>query len=115
MKNITWDDFDPPTPEELARRNAMAEIRDEVGKLKNQLQADIKKLKKKLREENIPSVQTSLRQQITMKETQFKDVDYVFCEAGTDPAGRRKQDQFKTLIKWDEIMRKHGVPTRETD
>ena len=96
--------LEPQTSDEKARAAASAEIKDEVGKFKNARQAEIRKLKKARRAENIPSKQASLEQQISEKEQEFTDVDCVF-NSGKDA----RQDHYRQLIKWNEIMKKHGV------
>lgn len=96
--------FEPLTAEEKAHNAAVAEIKDEVGRFKNKTQKQIRALKKSRRDENIPSKQASFDQQIAEKEQEFRDVDSVF-----DSAHSALKDRYKVIIKWDEIMRKHGV------
>lgn len=103
--DLTLDSFtEPPTPEEKAMRAAMAEIRDEAGGLKTKLRSELRSLKRKRSDELVPSQQALLDEQIAAKQKDFDDVDCVF-QAQT----HTRQDHFKRLIKWDEIMRKHGV------
>jgi hypothetical protein len=102
----TLDQFlEPPTPEQEAKRKAIAEIKDEAGRLKTKLRNEVRTLRRKRNDCLVPSEQASLDQQITAKQKDFDDVDCIFL-AQADVA---RQDHFKRLIKWDEIMRKHGV------
>ena len=106
---LTLESFaEPPTPEAKAMRAAMAEIKDEAGKLKMRLRSEVRSLKRKRNDELVPSQQMSLDEQIAAKEQEFKDVDCIFLNA-TSPTQQTVQDRFKRLIGWAEIMRKHGV------
>ena len=110
--NLTIDDFaEKPTPEQLAQRNANAEIKDEVGKFKNKIQAEIRALKNAKRKENRPVEQASLEQQIAEKQQDINDVDCVFLAMTS-----ARQAHFKRLINWDGIMKKHlgGNPAPTT-
>lgn len=103
--DLTLDSFtEPPTPEAKALRAAMAEIRDEAGRLKMKLRSELRTLKRKRNDCLVPSEQVSLDQQVAVKQKDFDDVDCLF-HAQT----HTRQDHFKRLINWDEIMRKHGV------
>jgi hypothetical protein len=103
--DLTMDAFlEPPTPEEKARMAAIAEIKEEIGKFRNEAQADIRKLKKARKTENQPSKQQALDQQIAAMQKDFNEVDSVFM----GPEAPR-HSHFKQLLKWDEIMRKRGV------
>ena len=55
-------------------------------------------------EELQDELQFHLDQQIAEKQREFDDVDCVF-----DAAVSEKKDRIRQLLKWDEIMRKHGV------
>ena len=104
------DNFlEPLTPEQKARQNAMAEIKEEMGKLKTTLRNEVRVLKKKRGDELIPSKQAILNEQIAKKQKDFDDVGCLLYST-TTTAAKERQDYFKRLIKWDEIMRKHGVP-----
>ncbi len=85
-------------------RKAAAEIKDEAGRLKTKLRNELRALKRKRNDCLVPSEQVSLDQQIAAKQKDFDDVDCLF-HAQTSP----RQDHFKRLIGWNEIMRKHGV------
>ena len=103
--NPTMESFaEPLTPEQITLKAAMAEIKDEVGKFKNSTQTKIKSLKKARRDENIPSKQAPLDQQIAEKQQELKEVKCVF-----DSGGSALQNHYRKIVKWDEIMRKHGV------
>jgi hypothetical protein len=105
--NLTMDNFMELTPEQTALREAMEEIREAVGMFKNKTQADIRKLRRTRRTEYRPSKQASLDNLIVTKEKELSDVDCIF--QAQNEAAQVIQDRFKLLIKWDEIMRKHGV------
>ena len=114
-KNLTMDDFSEPlTPEQKARRAAMAEIKDEVGRLRTKLRNELRALKRKRNDNLVPSEQVALDEQIAKKQTEFDDVDCVFnAESST---GKALQDHYKRLINWDGIMKKHlgNIPTPAT-
>ncbi len=107
--NQTLDDFlEPKTPEQRALGKALAEIKEEVGKLKTKLRNEVRSLKRKRNDSLIPSEQGALDGQIVAKQEEFDDVDCLFVTEATK-AGLARQDHYKRLVKWDEIMRKHGV------
>ena len=108
MSDLTQYGFEPLSPEQEAMRKAMAEIRDEAGRLKTKLRNEVRTLKRKRNDCLVPSEQVSLDEQIAVKQKDFDDVDCVFLNA-TSNAVQTRQEHFKRLIKWDEIMRKHGV------
>ncbi len=100
----TLDQFlEPLTPEQKAMQAAIAEIKDEAGRLKTKLRNEVRALRRKRNDCLVPSEQASLDQQIAAKQKDFEDVDCIFAHTHT------RQDHFRRLIKWDEIMRKHGV------
>ena len=102
------DKLFPPTPEQLAQRNALAEVNEAVGILKKNVRAEIRALKRKRADELVPSVQKSLDEKIAAKEQEFKDVDWVFTVPSTNEQ-QTIQNHVRGLIKWDETMRKYGV------
>jgi hypothetical protein len=102
--DLTIDDFGELTPEQKAMRAAMAEIKDAAGTLKTKLRNELRTLRRKRSDCLVPTEQASLDEQIAVKQKDFDDVD---CLSHAAPSAR--QDHFKRLIKWDEIMRKHGV------
>jgi len=51
----------------------------------------------------------SLDEQIANKEKEFNNVACVFSNASTGPE-LALQKHVRGLIKWDEIMKKHGIP-----
>jgi len=102
------DKLFPLTPEQLAQRNALAEVNEEVGLLKTKVRAELRTLKRKRTDELVPSARKSLDEKIATKEQEFNDVESVFYVPSTENE-KTIQNHFKGLIKWDEIMRKHGV------
>lgn len=114
--NLTLDDFaERPTPEQLAQRNANAEIREEAGKLKNKLQGQIRDLRRKRGRENAPLARASLDEQIAKKEQEIEDLKWVSLNASTGPE-LALQKHVRGLINWDGIMKKHlgNIPAPTT-
>jgi hypothetical protein len=105
------DKFFADTPEEKAHRNALAEIREEVGLLKTKVRAEIRALKRKRLDSLVPSEKKTLDDKIAAKQQEFDKIDSVFYVATTD-RDRAIQNHFRGLIKWDEIMHKHDVRGR---
>jgi hypothetical protein len=110
MINLTKLDgfLEPLTPEQEALQKAMLEVKEEAGKLKTKLRKEVRSLSKKRAEELVPSVQVSLDEQIAKKQKEFADVDLLDLCPRNDHE-RALQNHVKGLIKWDGIMKKHGV------
>ncbi len=106
-KNRTMDDFaEPLTPEQKARQAAMAEIKDEVGRLRTKLRNELRALKRKRNDNLVPSEQVALDEQIAKKQKEFDDVECVFYNVSTGPE-LALQKHVKGLVNWDGIMKKH--------